>query len=503
MRFSAVAVCTLVGLAFASPLYAQQENILDVGTQSQLLLDTRLVYQSEGISFAPEQARKHPDNPLITADQPCEGSFVSMFAGTVLYNPDLKLFQMWYTGPGNEAYFDGTYSGIFYATSKDGLKWDKPALQNTKAKNGQPHNWVLPLHCPSVFYDPEDNDENRRYKMICFDVDRGYLALISPDGLRWAHQSQETIVPVSYVDDVISAFFDRRTKRYVSLLKMSSPVFGRVRRTTYSSSSRDFREWTPLQTAFKADKQDDWGSLARLQQVRPLLHYPDNMNVVRTEFYGSGAYSAESCVVGFPWVFTISTNVPKPGNQDGPIEVQVAVTRDLETWHRPFRTPIIPLGKPGSWDGGMILTGSQAIDVGDEVWMYYGGTNHTHGAPPSEKHARSIGLAIWKKDRFAAAKGSGEGGTLLTVPMQFTGDRLELNAQTAEQGEVRVELLDAGGQPLPGFGLSEPIQGDKLNHFARFPGHKDLSTLRGQPISIRIHLKNAKLFAFAFRKVPK
>ena len=92
------------------------------------------------------------------------------------------------------------------------------------------------------------------------------------------------------------------------------------------------------------------------------------------------------------------------------IETQLAVTRDLERWERPFRTPIIPLGKPGEWDGGMILTASQAIDVGDEVWMYYGGTNYTHGAPilygekgdeRGTKFSGAIGLATWPRARAA------------------------------------------------------------------------------------------------------
>ena len=145
---------------------------------------------------------------------------------------------------------------------------------------------------------------------------------------------------------------------------------------------------------------------------------------MRTEFYESGAYAAESCVFGFPWVFIVSANMPKYGNQEGPIEVQLAVSRDLETWSRPFRTPVIPLGKPGEWDGGMILSASQAIDVGDEVWLSYGGANHTHGAPAlydtsidgrGTKVTTATGLATWKKDRFVSADAPASGGTLLTV----------------------------------------------------------------------------------------
>jgi len=161
------------------------------------------------------------------------------------------------------------------------------------------------------------------------------------------------VVPISYIDDVVSAFRDHRTGRFVALPKMMTPVLGRSRRTIYLSSSRDFREWMKLAPAFVADRRDDLGSLPRIERSRSLLHHSDNPNVFRTEFYGAGAYSAESCVIGFPWVFTI--NASTRGNQEGPIEPQLAVSRDLEHWQRPFRTPILRLGKPGVSDGGMIV----------------------------------------------------------------------------------------------------------------------------------------------------
>lgn len=486
---------------------AQQENVLNVGTHSQLMLDPSLVYESNGIAFTPHQARKHPANPLLKADKPWEGEYVSAFAGTVIHDASAKLFKMWYTGPGAKAYFDGGHYAAFYATSRDGLHWDKPLVGTRAAKNGKPHNCLGAFACPSVFYDAATSDPERRYKMVAFDEDHGYLAYLSDDGLNWVEQSLDPIVPISYVDDVISAFFDHRKGQYISLPKMVTPVFGRQRRSIYLSSSHDFRHWSKPEPAFFADRRDDLGSLARLERARPLLNYPDNFHVMRTEFYGAGAYVAESCVVGLPWVLTINSNVPQ-GNQEGTIEVQLAVSRNLESWDRPFRTPIVPLGGTGEWDSGMILSASQAIDVGDEVWLYYAGSNYTHGAPhlygagaakAGKKHAESIGLATWQRDRFVSADGPAAGGTLTTVPLRFSGKRLEVNAATKEQGEIRVELLDAAGRPLTDFQPSEPIVGDDLRHQVIFPGSGDLASWVDKPVCLRFHLRSAELYAFAFR----
>ena len=503
MRMLPGAVGLAMILAVSSPARAQQENVLDVGTRSQLLLDPSLVYEAERVAFTPHPASKHRDNPLMMVDQPWEGSYVSAFAGTVLYDAHDRMFKMWYTGPGAAAYFEGGHYFTFYATSVDGLRWNKPLAGVYPARNGKPHNCVGPIACPSVFHTPDDRDAARRYKMICFDEDRGYLAKTSPDGLKWVDQSARPIVPISYVDDVISAFFDRRTGQYVAMPKMMTPVFGRQRRSIYLSSSPDFVHWSRPEPAFFADRRDDLGSLARLERVRPLLNYPDNFNVMRTEFYGAGAYVAESCVVGFPWVLTVSANVPRPGNQEGPIEVQLAVSRGLETWSRPFRTPVVPLGEAGDWDGGMILSTSYAIDVGDEVWLYYGGANATHGAPVdggAKTSTTAIALATWQRDRFVSADASAAGGTLLTVPLRFAGSRLEINAATKDAGQIRVEVVDAAGRPLEGGVMSEPIVGNSLRHAVVFPGTTNLARLGGRPVCLRFHLRNAELYAFAFRE---
>jgi hypothetical protein len=157
----------------------------------------------------------------------------------------------------------------------------------------------------------------------------------------------------------------------------------------------------------------------------------------------------------------------------------------------------------------MILTASQAIDVGDEVWLYYGGANYTHGAPilyggaldeRGKKYRTAIGLATWPHDRFVSADAGAQGGTLTTVPLRFTGERLEINARTREGGEIRVELLDPAGRPLEGIAPSAAFTGDQLRHTVVFPGTANLSAFAGRPVCLRFKLRNAELYAFAFRE---
>ena len=183
--------------AFANP----QVSVVDVGSRSQLFVDGELVYESRGVSFTLHQARKVSRKPLVKADQACEGPFLNGY-GSVLYDADEKLFKMWYHGAPSE-YFGRIVT--HYATSRDGLTWDKSPVGTIKSRNGKSHNAVAHCMLPAVTKDARDKDPARRYKMVCYVLDRGYCSMVSPDGLHWKFTSDGQILPISYVDDVITA----------------------------------------------------------------------------------------------------------------------------------------------------------------------------------------------------------------------------------------------------------------------------------------------------------
>ncbi|HEY5313509.1 MAG TPA: hypothetical protein VIK18_13370, partial [Pirellulales bacterium] len=344
----------------------------------------------------------------------------------------------------------------------------------------------------------------RRYKMVCCihlpKPAGGPHTYVSPDGLHWTRTST---APICRSNDVITAWFDRRTSQWVALPKLSTSVRGEVRRCFGMSTSPDFAHWSEPRYIFRPDVRDDAGSLARIEASRSLLDRPDDPALLRTEFYGVGVYQHPSCVVAFPWVFTIN-NSGRYGNHDGVCELQLAVSRDLEVWDRPLRQPIVPLGKPGEWDCGFLVSSSEALRVGDEIRLYYGGANYTHGNPclyraagtgRGTRYTSSIGLVSWKLDRFVSADGPAEGGRLTTVPIQYRGSRLVLNASTADGGSVAVSLFDLHGQCLA---RSQPISGDHLRHTVQWNSAADVARWAGQPVVLSFELKKAQLFSFAF-----
>ena len=172
--------------------------------------------------------------------------------------------------------------------------------------------------------------------------------------------------------------------------------------------------------------------MARIEEARPLLDVPE---LARRDSGPSSTVRASTRPKAVSWAFlgfspsAIRIRINNQEGQEGPGEIQLAVTRDLEYWERPFRVPCVPRGRLGEWDPGFFVTASGALRVGDEIWLYYGGSNYTHGTPclylpndPKRKtvYTGSIGLAIWPLDRFVSVDAGAEGGRLTTVPLAFT-----------------------------------------------------------------------------------
>jgi len=475
----------------------------DVADRSQLFVDRVLVRRTDNVGFTLHPARKHPANPIVKADRPWEGWRLEIY-GNVIYDDDEKRFKMWYLGEDPKHF---PHYAAYYAVSKDGVKWDKPLVGTVKVEGLDRHNVVADqVILPSVIKDKADPDPSRRYKMICWlQKTHGYHTMVSPDGLNWKRLSPKPLCPSG---DVITGYYDEVRKLYVAFPKIGHHVRGHNRRVFWLITSKDFETWTKPKLVFTPDLRDDASSLARIEEVRPILDRPDDPKLMRTEFYGIGAYPAESCTLAFVWVFTINNNA-RYGNQEGPGELQLAVSRDLEHWERPFRVPCVPRGKLDEWDCGFFCTQSRALRVGDEVWLYYVGSNYTHGTPclyraegtgRLTKYTGSIGLAIWQLDRFVSVDAPAEGGSLTTVPVVFTGDRLEVNARTKPGGSIFVRLLDAAGKPIPGYEQSVAITGDSLRHVVTWNGKNAVTSLAGKPVVLKSEMKSAELFAFAFRK---
>ena len=146
----------------------------------------------------------------------------------------------------------------------------------------------------------------------------------------------------------------------------------------------------------------------------------------------------------------------------------------------------------------------------DRIWIYYTGWNipyneeamtrtHEGWVEKGIRMQRAIGVATLRLDGFASLQAGGASGTLITRQLRCPGGSLQVNGDV--RGELKVEVLDAAGTPIPGFaaGDSVVIRGDNLRHPVRWRGNQVLDSLRGRPVKLRFVLRDADLCSFAFR----
>jgi len=103
-------------------------------------------------------------------------------------------------------------------------------------------------------------------------------------------------------------------------------------------------------------------------------------------------------------------------------------------------------------------------------------------------------------DGFVSIQAPLSGGECLTQPITFEGSELRLNFASSIAGEIRVEIQNTDGSPLPGFALDdcEPIYGDTIDRTVVWRGSPDLAALAGQPVRLRFVLHDADLYAYRF-----
>jgi hypothetical protein len=196
-------------------------NLYDPGLH--LFVDDEEVQDHPGFVRKVQRPQRVQAEPVLRPDRSWEGQSVQLW-GSVLYDDDDQLFKMWYYSVNSELY-ERTGHGHFmcYATSKDGVAWDKPELGVLPCEGSSANNIVYPTPEASHGMDPwgvikdiHEEDPAKRYKMgmyqqrpiadapqeephmdvqarnavrkIYFDKIRdqhGMYAAFSPDGIHW------------------------------------------------------------------------------------------------------------------------------------------------------------------------------------------------------------------------------------------------------------------------------------------------------------------------------
>ncbi len=446
----------------------------------QLLVDDFLIATRSNLIRTYHPFQKHAGNPVLAPSEPWEATITYIY-GTVMPDETDTGYRMWYhTYRAEDPNNDG--SNILYATSTDGLHWHKPNLGirswHGSTANNMIYNRPGTSGITSVMHTPWQPVPARRYAFMNYDSG-GFWGAWSPDGI---HTSDLPNNPVfTGGGDVGQFVWDPNTQRFLGYVKLNTDVNGLRRRSVGLTTTPSIESWPAASLILEVDAFDD-------RWVPP-------GTVQRTHLYGMSAFPYETMYLGLLWIFR-ATDVE--GYYLGPVFAELVTSRDGVHWSRQEgdRTPILPLGPPGTWDTGQLYTARAPIIVNDAVWIYYGGCDKEHGQPTKTINC-AIGLATLRKDGFASLDAGPVAGSLTTRTLAGVSGPLRVNYVTTGGGWLKVEVLDGDGNALPGYGEADclPLQGDSVNQVVTWT---DRTLLPTAPSGLRLRfiMQQASLYSF-------
>ena len=443
----------------------------NIGTDRQLFVDEFWIDEASGV----ERRLHEPERREIAIESNGEWD-LNPCAGKFMWDGDR--YRAWYRTD-HEANLILTRSGLgtAYAESTDGISWHRPKLGLFEANGSTKNNlvWMGPGANMVPFRDPNpDVPDDERYKAVVRTKD--LLALVSPDGVNWRLMQDEPIMTDGPFDSINVVFWDTWREEYVAYTRgvAGTGTFKKGVRWIRRSTSPDFRTWSELESI-------DTGET-------PHEHFYTNACVQYER--APGTY------LMFPSRFVVDRNPdPEWTYSDGVSDIVFMSSRDGLHFDRSMRDAFIRPGTDqNNWhDRGVYIETGILQTSPTEMSLY--GMENSH--LPSQRIRR---YAL-RTDGFVSVNAGYNGGEFLSKPLVFEGGELELNYSTSAVGSVQVEIQDAEGKAMPGYGLADCPEkfGDEIEGVMAWNAGPGVDKLAGQTVRLRFVLKDADLYAFRFR----
>lgn len=467
IRLVALCVCaaSVVFAVGCSPAIAEKSNRF-------LLLDGRVVEKAQNAKLVVGTAKKHKANPLFSEDKQWEMRYDNVY-GNVIFDQQEKIYKCWYS----PFIIDAPWSrkmtveerkktryrtrrremGICYATSKDGIKWEKPELglmnydpkNRSKRDSGDKKNNIVLRgpHGAGIFKDMRDPDPKRRYKTIF----QGMGTSVSPDGLNWAKPQRCKGVRVAG-DTHNNAFWAPTLGKYVGITRTWGQAKGRQ---VARIESDDFVNWTKEVVVLEGlDKK--------------------NQTYAMPVFYRCGVY------IGLIALYH------QPSDRTW---TELAWSPDTKKWHRISPgTPLIPCSdKPLDYDYGCVYPCAYPVFLKDEIRLYYGGSDYLHFS----WRTGSLCLATLRPDGFAGYQQESKNSPAIvtTTAVPYSGQAIRISADVEKSGSIKACVIDKNGKVIAAAQtISETVTDGALKLPKKIPAGK---------IRLRFELEGAKIYSFS------
>jgi hypothetical protein len=451
-----------------------------------LVLDSRIIDSTENLQLTVGAVQKDENNPLFKEDKPWEPRFDNPYL-SIIFDEEEKIYKCWYSifikvGPGEGQLGEAIPSdkrawvkwtegfrdyGVCYATSKDGIHWDKPELGVIEFNGSKKNNIVIVFnHGVTVMKDLHETDQQKRYK--AFHPENGESGVwFSPDGIHWGKPID--VGPIDNGDTNNCVWWDEDLGKYVGITrhwggeKTTGLYGGMGHRHVSRIESEDFLKWSEPKVIIKG------------LDLRRQIH---DMPVVKH----AGVY------LGMVGLFDIEASRQW---------CELAWSVDSINWHRiQPGTPLIPNGPVmGDYDWGCVFAAIPLIRE-DGILMYYGAND---GRFMGWRNGY-LALAHLRADGFAGyeqiAGGANKTGSLTTKAVSVVADTLCINADVAPSGYVKVIALDKDNEQLA---ESKLIAKTVTDGPVKWKDGFSFKQLKDREIKFEFELRESKLYSVSFK----
>ena len=382
-------------------------------------------------------------NPSLVLEHGPEGSHdeVLLYYGTVVRIGDT--FHMWYNGNygprDNDVNIERKYCAICYATSKDGVRWEKPELGLREFK-GSKRNNLVDLDAPglwstfAVIHDPDDPDPQRLFKAAYetkINREIRFCVAFSSDGLHWVPSKNNPVGPFLEMAGATK----HKGLYYVNGQSFGHhPGFAR-RLTTFVSA--DFEHWSPC-AALGLDRGPDI--------IGPSTE--DRAHQYEEVHLGAALWNRGNVILG---IYGQWHGHPSGDRRLVVMDLGLALTHDLLHFHEPIPSfrfipareqPKAPFGV-----GPALEQGQGMENFGDKTLYWYSLWRGTEGS--------GVRLVTWARDQLGMLKPfRARDAMAISCPIQVVKGTAKVYVNAgglSEQSRLRIGLLNEGFVPIPGF----------------------------------------------------
>lgn len=480
------------------PYLKAKPAVIPVNVGRQLFVDNFLVAETN-LQQVAHTPNFYARNPVLEPDREWEKTvegalYAAPFSDGIWYDEKEGKFKMWYlAGAGTihkqdkQAFYTG------YAESLDGKSWTKPVLDvydNTNIVD------TCNRDAATIWLDKLEKNPAKRYKM--FNVERRstdrrwqFILKYSADGIHWGNGVAQS----GDMYDRSSAFYNPFRGVWALSMRYSTPVSSRSRsylenvdpEVAVSMAHRIRRDVPDKNMVFWFTPSDKEPRHPKFPEVDPGIY---NFDAIAYESIMLGLYSV--------WQGPENNVCGKLGIQKKN-EIFLGYSRDGFHFSRQSFKPFMAVNETeGAWNwGNMQSVNGVPLIVGDSLYFYSSGRRLSDIMWDSHT---STGLATLRRDGFVSMQAGKEEGYLITEKITFDGKYLFVNADVLDKkGLLKVEILDADGNPMPGFTQKECIalkKTDSTKQVVSWKDAKDLSALSGKTVRLKFYLTNGDLYSF-------